>query len=178
MCIRDRLWTFTTEADLKLSYSKYIAKLQKVTDAQIADLLTKTIKRVRAYASVPTDRDSMATAIDECEAGLLTRYSLGKEWWSKPIEPLRPPKDPISGHAVIDSNYNGDSFRIANGWGIDWCDEGTAYRLHSLYKPTEAWIVYYDEAPDHVEEQLKKRLELMGKLKDLMQKLLELMNKK
>ena len=165
------LWTFTTEKDRKLPYDKYIAKLQKV---DIEPLLKLTVKPIKAYAKVPTDRDSMANAIDESPAGILTRYRLGKEWWSKPIEPLREPRDFISGHAVIDTNYDGNSFRVANGWGIDWCDDGTAYRLHNLYKPTEAWIVYYNEAPSHVEDQLKKRLELIGKLKDLLQKLLEL----
>lgn len=173
----EELWTFTTEKDRKLSYEKYIAKLKKVTDSDIDALLKKTVKVLKAYAKVPTDRDSMANAIDESSAGILTRYSLGNEWYRKPIEPLRPPKEVISGHAVTDSNYNGESFRIANTWGTDYADKGTAYRIHSQYKPTEAWLPYY-EVPNHVEEQLKKRVALLGKLADLLQQLLELTKRK
>ena len=167
-------WKHTTQADRKLPYHEYIEKLKTIPEAEIERLLTLTEKPVKAYASVPTDRDSMANAIDESPAGILTRYPLGKEWWSKPIEPLRPPKEFISGHAVIDSNYDGNSFRIANGWGIDWNDKGTAYRLHTQYKPTEAWIVYYEQVPEHIEVQLAQRLELMGRIKNLLQKLIAL----
>ena len=172
----EKLWTFTTEADRKLSYDKYIKKLQKVTDAEINELLKKTFK-IRAYASVPVDRDMMANAIDESQAGILTRYSLGREWWNKPIEPLRPPKVHISGHAVTDCNYDGDSFRIANTWGTDWADKGTGYRLQAMYSPTEAWIPYYQETPKHVDTELEKRNEIIGKLKDIAQKLIEIKNK-
>tara|TARA_R110000868_G_scaffold160342_1_gene389794 strand:+ start:1021 stop:1845 length:825 start_codon:yes stop_codon:yes gene_type:complete len=172
----EEYWTLTTEKDRKLSYDKYIVKLQKVTDAEIEELLKKTVK-IRAYASVPVDRDLMANAIDESKAGILTRYSLGNEWWRAPVEPIRPPKVQISGHAVTDSNYDGDSFRIANTWGTDWADKGTGFRLQAMYTPTECWIPYYEDAPKHVDEELKKRTELMGRIQNIIQMLLELKNK-
>lgn len=171
-----KYWKFTTEEDRKLPYDKYIKKLQKVTDVEIEGLLKKTVK-IRAYAAVPIDRDMMANAIDESKAGILTRYSLGKEWWNKPIEPLRPPKVHISGHAVTDCNYDGDSFRVANSWGTDWADKGTGYRLQAMYTPTEAWIPYYQDVPEHVDIELKKRVEMLGQIKDILQMLLEIKNK-
>ena len=123
-------------------YSKYIKELQKITDVEIEALLKKC-KKIREYRSVPVDRDLMANAIDNSEAGILVRFALGKEWWTAPIEPLRPPKVFVSGHAIIVSNYTGGSQRVANMWGTDWADKGTAYFLLKDYAPTEAWIVYY-----------------------------------
>lgn len=172
----EKHWKLTTEDDRKLSYDKYVKKLQKVTDAEIEELLKKTVK-IRAYAAVVVDRDMMANAIDESKSGILTRYSLGKEWWNKPIEPIRPPKVHISGHAVTDCNYDGRSFRIANSWGTDWADKGTGYRFQDVYAPTEAWIPYYEDVPEHVDEELKKRTELMGQIQNIIQMLLELKNK-
>jgi hypothetical protein len=117
----------------------------------------------------------MAQAILESKAGLLTRYSLGNEWWKEPVQPLRPPMTVISGHAVNDSNYDGMSFRIANSWGIDWADKGTAYRLQSQYKPTEAWLPYYEEElPAPVQEQVIGRDKLEGQILDLLQKAITL----
>lgn len=168
-------WTFTTEADRKLPYHKYIAKLQKVPDADIELLKAKAaLHKIQAYASVPIDRDLMAQAILESEAGLLTRYAIGKEWWTAPIEPLRPPKVFVSGHAVIESNYDGNSFRIANMWGTDWADKGTAYRLHSQYRPTEAWIVHYKIVPEPVQKQIASRETVLGMILDRLQDIIKM----
>lgn len=173
-----KYWTFTTEKDRELPYHKYIAKLQAVTDAQIEALKEKAAPyKLSAYAKVPVDRDSLAQAIIESKAGVLTRYALGSEWWRKPIEPLRPPKKIISGHAVTDSNYDGTSFRIANSWGIDWADVGTAYRLHDQYAPTEAWIPYYNQIPEPIQKQADERLSVKGKILDLLQEVIKLMQK-
>lgn len=172
-------WTATDENDRKLSYNKYIEKLKNVSDAEIERLkILAAPHKIEAFAKVPVDRDLMAQAINESEAGLLTRYSLGKEWWTKPIEPIQPPKSQISGHAVTDSNYDGDSFRIANTWGTDWADNGTGYRLHSQYRPTEAWMVYYKKAPAPIQEQIDARLTLQGKILDVLQQLINLLQKK
>lgn len=172
------LWTYTKEDDRKLPYHKYIAKLQAIPDSEIEALKEKAAKyKLSAYARVPVDRDSMAEAIVESKAGILTRYALGKEWWTKPIEPIRPPKEFISGHAVIDSNFDGRSFRIANSWGTDWADNGTAYRLHDQYAPTEAWIPYYNEIPETIQKQADDRLTVKGKILDLLQEVIKLMQK-
>lgn len=174
----EKYWIFTTDEDRKLPYHKYIKKLQSISDADIEKLknLAEPYK-ILAYSAVPVDRDSMALAINESKAGILTRYSLGKEWWSKPIEPLRPPKQFISGHAVTDSNYDGNSFRIVNSWGTDWADKGTAYRLHTQYTPTEAWIPYYKEIPEVVEYQLEARQSQLAKIADLIQQVVVLYQK-
>jgi len=173
--LEEKDWTFTDENDRKLSYAKYIKKLQAVPDKDIEKLKVLAAKnKILAYASVPVDRDLMAQAINESEAGVLTRYAIGNEWWKAPIEPLRPPKEIISGHAVTDSNYDGRSFRIANTWGIDWADKGTAYRLHTQYKPTECWIVHYNQLPEVVKKQLDSRTELQGKLLNLLQEAVKL----
>jgi hypothetical protein len=174
----EKFWTFTTEDDRKLSYAKYIAKLQKVTDAQIEELkVLASPYKIQAYASVPVDHDLMAQAINESDAGILTRYALGNEWWTGQIEPLRPPKVFISGHAVTDSNYDGGSFRIANSWGTDWADKGTAYRIHNDYRPTEAWIVHYGEVPEVVEKQLASRKKILGSILNGLQEIIKLYQK-
>lgn len=171
-------WTFTTEKDRKLPYYKYIKKLQAVSDKDIEKLKKIAEKtKILAYSAVPTDTSSLALAIFESKSGILTRYALGKEWWSKPIEPLQPPKEFISGHAVTDSNYDGSSFRIVNSWGTEWNDGGTAYRLQAQYQPTEAWLPYYADLPEVVEIQLEARNDQLAKIVDLLQKVVELYQK-
>lgn len=171
-------WKFTTIGDRKLPYEKYIKKLQAVPESEIQRLchIAKNY-RLSAYASVPVDRDFMAKAISESKAGILVRFAIGKEWWTKPIEPLRPPKNSISGHAVTECNYAGNSFRIANTWGDDWADKGTAYRLQAQYRPTEAWIPYYDVPPAPIQKKLEQRKALMGQLLDKLQTLLNILQK-
>lgn len=168
-------WTFTTQKDRKLPYSKYIKKLQSITDSQIAELLKKTHKIIDSYASVPTNRDSLANAIDETSYGILTRMVVGEEWWTAPIEPLRFPKTIISGHAITSSNYDGGSFRVANTWGDDWADKGTAYHLLNDNPYTEAWIVYYGESPKYIEDLKSKRATVIGQIMDYLQKIIALL---
>jgi hypothetical protein len=173
-------WTFTKEKHRKLSYQQYIEKLQAVPPKEIERLKKIAAKyKIKAYASVAVDRDLMAQAIVESEAGILTRYAIDKQWWSGQIEPLRKPtgENAITGHAVTDCNYNGSSFRVANTWGTDWADKGTAYRLQKDYKPTEAWQVYYNEVPGSIQKKLDKRTALQGQLLDKLQELVELLKK-
>lgn len=168
-----KYFTEVTENDRKLPYHKYVAKLQAIPKQRIDELKAIAAQyKLAAYAKVPIDRDALANAIDESEAGLIVRFRIGSEWWRPPIEPLRSPKSFISGHATIHSNYDGGSFRIANTWGADWGDLGTAYHNLKDYAPTEAWIVYYNQLPPHVEDALEKRKKLLGKLLDQLQKLL------
>lgn len=137
---------YITQKDRALSYDKYVKKLQAIPEKDIKKLLKKAIK-ITGYARVPVDRDLMANAIDNSKAGIIARFALGNEWWTNPIEPLRAPKKLISGHLVVISNYAGNSFRIANGWGSEWADKGTAYFLLRNYAPTEAWAIFLDELP-------------------------------
>lgn len=165
--------SFVSEKDRKLTYRKYIKKLQSISDKDLDKLLAKTEKVIEGYAKVPVSRNLLANGIDENEQGLLVRYVIGEEWWKKPIEPLRPPWEKISGHLVNLTNYTGNSFRIANSWGVDWADEGTAYHLFNQYKPTEAFAVFYKEIPKEVNKkplakitigQLLKLIALLKKL--------------
>lgn len=170
-------WTFTSEEDRSLPYSKYIKKLQSIPDSEIERLKQiASAYKLAGYASVRLDRTSLANAIDESKSGIITRFVVGREWWHAPIEPLRRATVAISGHLVTTSNYDGMSMRIANSWGDDWADKGTAY--FSLYtnSPTEAWIPFYNELPPSIEEQKQKVLTLQGKLISLLQKLIVLLN--
>lgn len=171
-------WTHTTQADRELPYDLYIAKLKAVPDIEVARLiLIANQTRLSAYASVPVNRDSLARAIDESKAGVLVRFDVGKEWftnlagqisWNKDdLQPLRPPMQIISGHAITESNYAGNSFRVANTWSSDWCDGGTAYHLLKTYSPTEAWIPYYSAVPPHIQTKLDARGSWWGRTLDI-----------
>lgn len=149
----------------KQPYHKYIAELQKISDKTIEKLLKKSAKnKLLAYEQIPVDRDLLANATDASESGIIVRFAVGKEWWTAPIEPLRPPKEIVSGHLIIDSNYNGGSRRVANTWGTDWADRGTAYYLLRQYKPTEAWLPYFQQVPDRVAIKLEKKETTIGKI--------------
>lgn len=147
-------WIWTTFEDRKLPYSEYVKKLQAVPDEEFERLKEIAHKySLSAYAYVPVERDFLANAID-ATGSLLVRFDVGNEWWTSPIEPLRPPKVLISGHQVNLTNYDGNSFRIANSWGTDWADKGTAYFLLKNYAPTEAWSVWFEEVPEEIQKQI------------------------
>jgi len=170
-------WKHTTLEDRDLPYSEYIKKLQAIPEEEIKRLSEIASKyKIKAYASITVTRDNLANAIDE-QGALPVRFAIGEEWWTEPIEPLRLPKDVISGHAVNLTNYNGDSMRIANSWGVDWADKGTAYFLFSKYRPTEAWGVWFTDVPKEIEEQIEDRATIIGKILDLLQQIIILVAK-
>lgn len=170
-------WTYTTIEDRKLPYSEYIKKLQAIPDTEIERLKSIASKyKLKAYAWVPVNRDTIANAIDNTGA-LLTRFVIGEEWWTLPIEPLRAPKLPISGHAINLTNYSGDSDRVANSWGDDWADKGTAYLLLNNYKPTEVWSVWFEDVPQEIQQQIESRASIVGKILDLLQQIIVLVAK-
>jgi len=170
-------WTFTTLEDRNLPYAQYIEKLKAVPESEIIRLSAIASKyKIKAYASIPVTRDNIANAIDE-QGALPSRFVIGEEWWTAPIEPLRPPKTVISGHAINITNYNGDSMRLANSWGIDWADKGTAYFLFSQYRPTEAWGVWFSDVPQVIIEQIESRATIVGKILDLLQQIILLVTK-
>jgi len=173
-------WKHTTQADRRLTYSKYIAKLKAIPEAEIARLLAIAArhKYLSGYAQVPVERDKMFSAIDESQAGLIVRYNVGREWYTAPIEPLRPPLNIISGHLITMCNYDGMSYRLANSWGDDWADKGTAFSNLRSYQPTEAWIPYYASLPPAIEDQKKQLESLYGQVLALLQKMVALLDLK
>lgn len=169
-------WTYTTQADRDAGYEIYIEKLKAIPDSELEKLLAiANAHRIKAYASVPVDRDSMAKAINESNAGILARFVIGKEWWTPPVEPLRKAQVPVSGHAITESNFDGGSFRIANTWGTDFGDKGTAYHILKDYSPTECWAVFYDETPPEIDQKLDARKKIIGQILDLLQQVISLL---
>jgi len=169
-------WAFST--DRNLPYYRYIKKLQNVPESEIVRLLKIASEhKLEGYASVPIDRDAMCNAIDESQAGIIARFDLDNQWYREPIEPLRRPIKPISGHLVTISNYDGFSQRVANTWGSDWADGGTAYFNLLFYQPTEAWIPYY-KSSQVIDDQKKKLESLQGQLITLLQQLVALLKLK
>lgn len=163
--------------DRHLPYDQYVEKLKAIPDSEVERMKTVASKyKLKAYASVPISREYLANAIEE-QGSLLQRFVVGSEWWTNPIQPLRPPKNPISGHAVNSTNTNGNSFRIANSWGTDWADQGTAYHILSDYSPTEAWAVWFDDVPKEIQQQQDSRATTIGKIMDLLQQVIVLLAK-
>jgi len=138
-------WKYTTEVDRNLGYANYVAKLQAIPDDEINRLLTLCIDKIAGYSQVDvSDPQKIAHAIDQSDAGILCRYDLGKEWWTVPINPLRPPQTIVSGHAIIMCKYDyTNSFMqtLANTWSPSWANNGCADVNWTTYKPTEAWII-------------------------------------
>lgn len=167
-----KYFPYIAEKDRTTSYEKYVKKLQAITDEQIADLLKISADyKIAAYQSVPISTEMLKSAMAESSSGLLVRHVLDEQWWTNPIEPIRKAVTPISGHAVTESNYNGDKTWIANSWGSDWAQNGSAYRLDDL-KPTEAWTVHYGIPPEQVQKQLDARKTKLAKIVDVLQQLI------
>ncbi len=152
---------YITEADRNLSYQDYIKKLKAIPDAEIERLLKLVQHKLSGYQFVDvSDPQLIAKAITDSKTGILCRFTVGNEWWTdasgKPswtaslIDPIRPPKKAVSGHAIIGSYFDfTGSFTTthANTWGPTWCDQGSCHIVWSDYKMTEAWIPYYDFTP-------------------------------
>ena len=136
---------YVTVEDRKLTYSQYIAKLQAIPEQEIQRLLTLCVDKIEGYAYVnPNDPQEIAKAINNSTAGVLCRYEVGSEWWTNPVCPLRPPKQIISGHAVIDSKFDYTSLTfnvIANTWGQYWGTNGSCKVNLDNYPPTEVWVI-------------------------------------
>ena len=161
------LFPYVTEADRSLPYPKYIAKLQAISDAEIERLIGLCTNKLVGYAQLATDPQSLAKGILDSCSGILCRYVVGEEWWhaadgraswaTKDIDPLRPPKTVISGHAIGATYFD---FSIVknithpNTWGIDWNDQnkGNCHIIQDNYACTEAWIPYYETVPAPVKK--------------------------
>jgi hypothetical protein len=108
--------------------------------------------KIGGYVNIPTDKASIEAAI--YKYGMLyTRREVGCEWWTaadgtvtwdpKYIDPLRPPKVVISGHAIVDMGYNNTKnlYTLRNSWGEEWNCKGNGHTDIVWYPPTEAWAV-------------------------------------
>lgn len=147
---------YITEADRKLSYADYIAKLKAIPEAEIERLLSLCIDKIGGYALANSkDPQDIALAIKNSKVGVTCMYQVGKEWWTpshkeKDISPLRPPVKIISGHAVCQTPFDFtmyNLFTIPNTWGIDWCRLGCADIIWDQYKPIEVWQIYENDTP-------------------------------
>lgn len=142
------LFPYITEKDRELNYNQYVAKLQAIPDAEIERLKTLCTDKLAGYASVPLNQ--LTKGISDSRVGLLCRYEVGNEWWTpswkpKDIDPLRPPKEIVSGHAINVSYFEDQKIELANTWGTTWNMKGLAHAWLNIYPPTEAWIPYYDQ---------------------------------
>lgn len=155
-------WTHTTEQDRELPYSQYIVKLQSLSDEEITRLLALCEKKLTGYTKVDiSTKENIAHAIDNSKAGILCRYTLGKEWWtgkdgipswdSSKIDPLQSPKSPVGGHAITLSKYDYTTNKpiqtLSNTWGNQWDLQGNAHVNYNNYKMTEAWLPLFDIIP-------------------------------
>jgi hypothetical protein len=90
----EKEWKFTKMSDRKLSYAKYIKKLQAIPDKEIDRLLKIAAKhKIKGYERVPVTRDYIANAIDESEAGIIVRMVVGEEWWVPKVVNLKVTQD-------------------------------------------------------------------------------------
>lgn len=111
--------------------------MQNIPESKIKQYLNiaKDYK-IKGYEEVAVDREKMALAVQESEAGIIVRFTMDNQWYRDPIEPLRRPTGELvlSGHLVTLSNMDGMSYRIANTWSGDWASGGTAYGHLTTYQ--------------------------------------------
>lgn len=143
-------WHWTSEDDRDNSYADYIALLKAVPQPEIQRLIGLCVDKIAGYAEVDIlDTQKLARAISDSEAGILCMYRVGEEWYTPSwmtadIDPLRPPKTVISGHAIgmIEYDYTKNYMqRLANTWGTAWNREGQATVNYGNYRMREAWTV-------------------------------------
>ncbi len=119
------------------------------------------------YSVARLDPIGFAGDLATSEYGILTRMSVGKEWYTrsdgigsyldKDINPLRTPNPPINGHAVRCIGYQGlqetQKRTLRNTWGDKnnpimpgkyvWARNGDIDYIYADWKPyvTEAWTI-------------------------------------
>jgi len=149
-----------------INYDQYSARLQKIATnpAEMERLLALCEFPIKGYAAVAVHDDALlAQAIADSKAGVIARFSVGSEWWTgtngltswlpKDIEPLRAPKVIVSGHQVSVTQYDFSTTKLAklaNTWSNEWATLGSATFNLNNYRPTEAWVPYFDFTPDYV----------------------------
>ena len=108
---------------------------------------------IGGYINVPTDTDSMKAHL--AKYGMLyAMKQVGKEWWTSPsgevtwdpakINPIRPPQQVVSGHAMNYTGYDISLFELLNDWGLPWCNKDFANFFPDKYPTIEAWAVTLD----------------------------------
>lgn len=172
---RELFTKWITEKDRKLSYSKYIKKLQAIPDEEI-DKLLKIAKqyKVTAFAQTPVNRDALAAATVKCD-GLIVRFTIDETWYSsnlKQSDKLTYNGRNQSGHIVNDYKFAGNSRRIVNSWGTNWSGDGTAYYLLNEIRPSEAWSVWFGEFPPEIQQQIEDKNKIIGQLKEVLHTLI------
>lgn len=146
----------TSPTDVTLNHQDFINFTPSI-EAELEALVYKD----KSYVNVPIDSDSLRLGIFQSNStGIIARMEVGKEWWTpswakEDILPLRPPKQVISGHAVVLTGWDFINGRLAfygrNSWGTEWADSGNFYFFYDEYKPTEAWVSI-DVSKEMVEE--------------------------
>ncbi len=154
------LWTHTN-VDTMTTYEEYVSQLQSIQESEIQRLIGLCTNKLTGYAQVDTSNpQSIAKAISDSKSGILCRYLAGSTWytavdgrlsWSPiDIDPLRPPTEGLSGHAIGATYFDytlSPIVTLANTWSTAWNCQGNAHDNLSNYKMDEAWIPYYDFTP-------------------------------
>ena len=152
-------WNYTTESDRDLPYEQYITKLQTIPESEVQRLILLCVDKIAGYAQIDiSNPQNIANAILNSKAGILCRFNVGVEWYSKNgvitwdsnlIDPLQPPVVVIGGHAIIGNSVDFTTrfiLGVANTWSSLWNKLGCGTIDLSIYPPTEAWVIL-DVAP-------------------------------
>lgn len=144
----------TFPSNFNLQYKDFIA--QEIPQKALDEALNYKIGQ---YTPIPIEPSLLAGAI--YKYGMLYgRVIIGKEWWTpsyleKDIDPIKPPKDKIGGHAIHLTGYDDSGEKTKNyglnTWGSGWNNQGTFSFIYEDYIPnlTEAWAVTLDDVTEN-----------------------------
>jgi hypothetical protein len=149
-----------------ITYDEYISVLKERIEPQIDILKAFAAQnKIKGYASVKIDDDSIMQGIYTSSEGILVRLEVTKAYWTalnglsswkyEDISPIQYYPPVISGHAASFTGYDFISKKLAticNTWSTSWGKNGTAQIDLSISqtRPTEAWVVYWNEIPPTV----------------------------
>jgi len=154
-----------------------------------ADLITPDaydvgqIRIIKAYVQVDDlSFNGIKQAIYQNKV-VLMGVKVGTEWWTdkngngswqeKDILPLRPPKQIISGHAILCYGYSNNYIFFRNSFGKDWGRNGDGYfGIEYLPYVQEAWT--FIDLPDETIKNLIKQKDLLQRLIELYQLLINI----
>lgn len=142
--------TYGCATEAALPNNTLLSTIEYRNDKLITDeVLAEAAKyKIPGYINVPTDLAGTRNAV-YLYGAVSTLFEIGSELWlpswsTKDINPLRTPKQIVSGHQMAIVGWHTDGLnRGRNQWGVEWNLNGDFLYDHQAWKPyiVEQWAV-------------------------------------
>lgn len=146
-------------------YPEYVQILKEIANnpEMVQRLRNIAYYKIKGYAQVDLSkgREYYRKCVADSKVGLYCRYVVTEDWWKDAygnvtwdgnrICPLDNRFPEVSGHAITNYKCDDTQFRknwLANTWSTAWGFGGKGFTNEAKVAVTEAYILYFDDAPN------------------------------